>query len=108
MGLNNKLGNMKIHMILLVFVFIAISMPVTEVAAQRSQLQKGALKSKWDSASPDQKNNLRKQLRKHYDSLPSDEKEKIRQRILEKVDSLSPEQKKNLRQQLRKRKGGKS
>lgn len=83
---------------------LALSLATTQVAAQRKQWNRSEMKSRWDSASPEQKKEFRKQLKARYDSLPPEEKEKIKQRILAKADSLSPAEKKQLHRQFRKRK----
>lgn len=57
----------------------------------------------WAELSPEQREQLRRQIRDQFQHAPPEERQKLREEKREQFERLSPEEKQQMRQQLRER-----
>ena len=60
----------------------------------------------WASLSPEERQQMRSQIRDHWRNMPSEERQKKREEMHERWQQMSPEERQQIRETIRERRGG--
>ncbi len=60
----------------------------------------------WASLSPEERQQMRSQIRDHWRNIPPEERQKKREDMRERWQQMSPEERQHIRETIRERRGG--
>lgn len=60
----------------------------------------------WASLSPEERQQMRSQIRDHWRNMPAEERQKKRDEMHERWQQMSPEERQQIRETIRERRGG--